>query len=325
MSLCAAVWEPLTAIPHLSVRRDEPLSEYTRFAIGGPATVLIDTSDSEAFRLALGEVAAGGLPRLVIGGGTNLVVSDSGFDGAVLRYTGSAIRQDGSNLLVQAGAVLQDVVDFSIAAALEGLQTMTGIPGYLGGAVYGNAGAYGHSIQEFVTRVIATDGVEVRGFNNADCAFSYRDSFFKRAKQWTIMAAELALKPGDRDALHKIASGIRVVRDEKYPPSMKCAGSIFKNLLFRQLPESAQSQVPPSLVRDGKVPSAWFLEQTGVKGMRIGDIQVAEYHANLIYNDGAGTATDLVTVIRELKRRVRERFGFDLEEEVQYVGEFPLG
>lgn len=323
MSLSTAVWEPLTAIPHLHVRRDEPLSEYTRFAIGGPASVLIDTADPGAFRQALAEVCALGSPRLVIGGGTNLVVSDAGFDGIVLRYTGSTIQQHGSVLSAQAGAILQDVVEFSIAAGLEGLQTMTGIPGYLGGAVYGNAGAYGHSIQEFVTRVVATDGVNVREFSNADCQFTYRHSFFKNAKQWVILAADLALQPGNAAELRKTADGIRAIRDAKYPPAMKCAGSIFKNLLFRHLPESAQRQVPPALVRDGKVPSAWFLEQSDVKGMRLGDIQVAEYHANLIYNDGGGTAADLVAVIRELKRRVRERFGFDLEEEVQYVGEFP--
>ena len=101
---------------------------------------------------------------------------------------------------------------------------------------------------------------------------------------------------------------------------MKCAGSIFKNLLVRELPSSAESAIPPAVVREGKVPSAWFLEQIGAKGMRRGDIQVAAYHANLIYNDGTGKASDLVSVIRELKARVADRFGFELAEEVQYVG-----
>ena len=116
------------------------------------------------------------------------------------------------------------------------------------------------------------------------------------------------------------AAGIRAIRDAKYPPTMKCAGSIFKNLLFAELPPTVQAQIPPALIREGKVPSAWFLEQASVKGLRRGDIQVATYHANLVYNDGAGTASDLVWVIGELKRRVRQRFGFDLEEEVQYAG-----
>src|SRR5206468_11914440 len=94
----------------------------------------------------------------------------------------------------------------------------------------------------------------------------------------------------------------------------------FKNVFFADLPERTQAEIPPKVIREGKVPSAWFLEQTGAKGLRRGDIQVASYHANLIYNDGAGRASDLVILIQELKKRVRDRFGFELEEEVQYVG-----
>ena len=101
---------------------------------------------------------------------------------------------------------------------------------------------------------------------------------------------------------------------------MKCAGSIFKNLLFRELPADVAAQVPASAIREGKVPAAWFLEQVGSKGMVRGDIHVATYHANLIYNAGSGTSEDLCALIRELKARVEERFGIAIEEEVQYVG-----
>jgi UDP-N-acetylmuramate dehydrogenase len=256
----------------------------------------------------------------VIGGGTNLVVSDTGFDGVVLCFSGAGIQQEGTLLRAEAGAVLQDVVDRSIALGLQGMQTMTGIPGYLGGAVYGNAGAYGQSIQERVEAVHGTDGERVATFSNADCHFQYRESWFKSHKEWVILQTDLRFTEGDAAALQKGADEIRQIRDKKYPPSMRCAGSIFKNLFFAHLPASAQAEVPPKLVRDGKVPSAWFLEQAGVMGMRRGDIQVATYHANLIYNDGSGTAADLVAVIEECKKRVAERFGFELEEEVQYVG-----
>jgi UDP-N-acetylmuramate dehydrogenase len=101
---------------------------------------------------------------------------------------------------------------------------------------------------------------------------------------------------------------------------MKCAGSIFKNLLFKSLPHSVQAEIPGNVVREGKVPSAWFLEQVGAKGIQRGGIEVATYHANLIYNTGSGTAVELAELIKELKQRVWERFGFPLEEEVQYVG-----
>jgi UDP-N-acetylmuramate dehydrogenase len=190
----------------------------------------------------------------------------------------------------------------------------------LGGALYGNAGAYGHSVQELVITVSATNGECIKVFRNEDCRFRYRDSIFKDQKEWVILSAELRFTAGDAAELANAAAGIRTIRDAKYPPTMKCAGSIFKNLMYADLPASVQAEIPAKLVREGKVPSAWFLEQAGVKGIRRGDIQVATYHANLIYNDGAGTAADLVEVIQDLKRRVKDRFGFELEEEVQYVG-----
>jgi len=124
------------------------------------------------------------------------------------------------------------------------------------------------------------------------------------------------------EELRKTASEIFEIRLAKYPPTMKCAGSIFKNLILAELPVEVRRQIPERVIREGKAPSAFFLEQVGAKGMRSGDIQVADYHANLIYNDGQGTARQLCEIISELKARVRKRFGLELEEEVQYVG-FP--
>lgn len=302
------------------VFENEPLRKYTRFDLGGPAAVLFDTEDEEAFVEALRLIAELGAPHLVIGGGTNLVVADEGFAGVVLRYRGAAIQRDGMRLMAAAGAVLQDVVDASIDYAFQGMATMTGIPGYLGGAVYGNAGAYGNSMDEVVERVRFFADGEVRTMSNEECEFTYRESIFKRQKEWVVLGAELRFAPGNKEELAHAAHGIRKVRDAKYPPEMKCAGSIFKNLLLATLPPEVSGGIPPAVTKGGKVPSAWFLEQVGAKGLRRGDIQVAPYHANLIYNDGAGTTRDLVSVIRELKGRVCERFGILLEEEVQYVG-----
>ena len=128
------------------------------------------------------------------------------------------------------------------------------------------------------------------------------------------------LEPADPEALRRVADEIRSVRDEKFPATMKCAGSVFKNLVLAELPAAVAAKVRPDVIREGKVPAAYFLEQVGAKGMAHGDIRVAAYHANLIYNEGRGTARDLRELIAELKERVRARFGLDLEEEVQYVG-----
>src|SRR5690349_8269576 len=310
----------LSAIPRLSVSRGTPLSRYTRFGIGGPADLYAETDSVEAFIAALDAARSSGIPVMVIGGGTNLIVSDSGFRGIVLRYRADRLMGANARVHADAGAVLQDLVDFTIERGWKGLETLSGIPGSVGAAVYGNAGAYGHSIAERVLHVRFYDGESVRVYDNAQCEFHYRESVFKRHKEWIIFSTELLLEPADGAILRKAADEILSVRNAKFPVTMKCAGSIFKNLLWKDLPPAVAEEVPASSVREGKVPAAWFLEQVGAKGMRQGDIHVADYHANLIYNAGDGTAADLCALICELKRRVRERFGIDLEEEVQYVG-----
>jgi UDP-N-acetylmuramate dehydrogenase len=175
-------------------------------------------------------------------------------------------------------------------------------------------------MHERVTRVHFFDGATVRDFDNAQCEFRYRESIFKQHKQWIIFSTELALDPSDAAELQRISADILAVRNAKFPPTMKCAGSIFKNFLLRNLPAEVAARVPDSVVREGKIPAAWFLEQVGAKGMRHGGIHVADYHANLIYNAAEGTAAELCSVIAELKSRVRVQFGIDVEEEVQYVG-----
>ncbi len=320
MPVTSAAFHRLAAIEQLTILTDSPLANYTRFGLGGPATIFADTASADAFSDALHIVRELNVPNVVIGGGSNLVVSDDGFDGVVLRFSGSQIVREGTRLEAEAGASLQTVVDRSVAFGLRGMETLTGIPGNLGAAIYGNAGAYGHSMQERVEQVTFTDGGAVRAFGNEECRFHYRESIFKERKNWVILSARLHFAEDDAEKLAKIAHDIREIRDAKYPPSMKCAGSIFKNLLLAELPAGVQAEIPLGVVREGKIPSAWFLEQVAAKGLRRGDIQVASYHANLIYNDGHGTAADLYWVITELKRRVRERFSFNLEEEVQYVG-----
>jgi len=303
----------------LSVLENVPLARYTRFEIGGPARILADAADEAALTEALRAMEESGEQYAIIGGGTNLVAGDQGYPGVVVRYTGAELEFEGSTVKVAAGAVLQDLVDASIARGLRGLETMTGIPGWVGGAVYGNAGAYGHSIQERVASVRYLEQGCVREISNADCEFAYRESRFKRRKDWVILSVTLQLESADAEELRTRASGILKIRNEKYPPTMRCAGSIFKNLLWGELPDTVRAVVPGAVVREGKVPSAYFLEQAGAKGLRRGGVCVADYHANLIYNQGGGTALQVSELIGELKRRVHDQFGLELEEEVQFL------
>ncbi len=308
------------AIPNLEITPDVPLRQLTRFAIGGPARLLMDASTEAALVSAFEMIRQEQSPWALTGGGTNLLAADEGFPGVVLRYTGNKIQIQGTTVTVEAGAILQDVVDKTIEQGLRGLETMTGIPGWMGGAVYGNAGAYGHSMQERIESVRFFDGQTFREFANPSCEFQYRESIFKKHKDWIVTSTTLRLDPADPAALRATAAGILKIRNEKYPPTMHCAGSIFKNLILAELPPSVRERVPQSVIREGKVPSAYFLEQVGAKGITNGAIRVADYHANLIYNESRGTARQVRQVIEELTDKVRAVYGLQLEEELQYLG-----
>ncbi len=310
----------LANIPNLSIKRDEPLAPHTRFGLGGPAALFAETGDAEAFVAALKELNARRVSHVVIGGGTNLVVADEGYGGVVLRFSARSLGVLGTAISADGGAALDSLVEFAISRGLAGLETLAGIPGSVGAAVYGNAGAYGHSISERVREVRFFDGECIRRFSRAECAFSYRESIFKRNKDWIVFAVDLEMESSSEEELRRISSEIVAVRNRKFPVTLKCAGSVFKNLLYADLPEAARAAVPAGAVREGKVAAGWFLDQVGAKGLANGGIRVADYHANLLYNTGAGTARELVDLIAELKRRVQARFGLPLEEEVQYVG-----
>jgi UDP-N-acetylmuramate dehydrogenase len=324
MTVPKKIIDQLANTPNVSVSEGMLLSDRTRFGIGGPAEVYVEAASEPAFSAALRITRSSGASYSVIGAGTNLIVSDQGFDGIVLQFTAHQISSeawtDGPMLRAEAGAELQALVDYSIERGLRGLETMTGIPGSVGAAVYGNAGAYGHSIDERVERVRVLDGDSIRSFTASECRFRYRESVFKEQKGWIILGVELRMTPAPAAELRQTADDILKVRLAKYPATMKCAGSIFKNLILAELPEGVRRQIPEWVIREGKAPSAYFLEQVGAKGMHSGGVRVADYHANLIYNEGGGTARELRALIDELKSRVRSKFGLELEEEVQYVG-----
>jgi UDP-N-acetylmuramate dehydrogenase len=312
----------LANLPNVTISQGTLLSQYTRFGIGGPAEVYLETPDQQSFMEALNIAQSVGSQHVVIGGGTNLIVADAGFPGIVLRFTASGIESEGVRVSAAAGAELQALVDHCIGLGLRGMETMTGIPGSVGGAVYGNAGAYGHSINERICQVRFLDGSAIRLFNNEECEFHYRESIFKRHKDWIVFSVDLEMDVASSTELRQKADEIFKIRLEKYPATMRCAGSIFKNLILAELAPAVQKQVPEKVIREGKVPSAYFLEQVGAKGMHSGDIRVADYHANLIYNSGQGTARQVCEIINDLKSRVERKFALLLEEEVQYIG-FP--
>ncbi len=314
------VFEALRRMPGLAVSRAEPLCRHTRFGVGGPAAIFAEADGVEAAASAFQVVRSADLPLAVLGEGTNVIAADDGFPGVVLRFTGGRIARSGERIVAEAGASLRDLVDCAVDSGLEGLETLAGIPGSVGGAIYGNAGAYGHSISERVARVSFFDGARRIEIDPAGCEFAYRESVFKRRRDGIILEAELVLSPGSPETLRATADGIVDTRNRKFPERLKCAGSVFKNLLLAGLPGAVAAAVPGDVVREGKIPAAWFLEQAGAKGRSRGDMRVADHHANLIYNSASGTAGQLRELITEMKVLVQHKFALDLEEEVQYLG-----
>jgi len=313
----------LRQLSGLELLEHEPLAPRTRFGIGGEADLFASTRRPDVLAEAAARAQRLGCPIHFLGEGSNVVVSDAGVRGLVLRFLGSRLRRPTDDrIMAEAGASLQSLVDLSIELGLAGLHTLARIPGSVGGAVYGNAGAYGRQIDQIDPEVRFFDGIEVRTFDAKQCELSYRESIFKRRKNWAILACTLSLEPGDTAELRHEADRITRTRDEKFPPEMRCAGSVFKNLLVAELPPEAVAAAPEEAIRGGKIASAFFLEKVGAKGMRRGGIEIASYHSNLIYNLGEGTASELRSLIEELKQRILDEFGIELEEEVQYVGGF---
>jgi len=316
------LYRRLASDPCLRLVLNVPLRAYTRFALGGPVDLLLETGTASSLESALSMIEELAIPFFVLGGGTNLIVSDQGYRGVVVRWNASSLKADPAGIFVESGLSLQSLIDTTVDRALSGLESLAGIPGTVGGAIYGNAGAYGHAIGERVAEVVFLDAQGIRKFSGSACRFSYRHSRFKDAENGVILGVRLALAEGNRQRICEEVEDIRRVRREKFPDDMRCAGSIFKNLLLQDVSREVVADIPPAVVREGKVPAAWFLEQVGAKGDTRGGIRVADHHANLIYNRGDATAMDLYLLLQDLKRRVYDRFGLLLEEEVRYLGAF---
>ena len=297
-SLVQANFAPERIIPRA------PMARFTTFRVGGPADVLVSIDSAAEISVALRAAKAAGVPVTVIGNGSNLLVRDGGIRGLVMRISQpmSAITREGDTLHVQAGATLPAVAGFAQRSGLEGLAPMAGIPGTIGGAVIMNAGAYGGEMSQVVTRVDAiarSDGKPIR-FEGHALGFAYRHSAMMDAGV-IVTDVTLRLAPGDPDAIARRTEELLCARREKQPLEYPSAGSTFKR------PEGAFA--------------AKLIDDAGLKGLRVGDAQVSEKHAGFIVNLGSATARDILTLMDEVKARVRAASGITLEPEVRILGE----
>lgn len=309
------------------------LKDLTTLNIGGPVKKVISVSNAEQLiETVSSEIAEKNL-IVMIGSGSNLLCSDEGSDSVIIKNEMRGIEQSGNSLTIKSGTLLQEAVDYANQHGLAGLEKLAGIPGTIGGAVYGNAGAYGQSISDHLTFVTWYNRIKKETITSSkdQCLFGYRDSYFKKAKSNAyyfsdeyILEIKLELTPGDSEEL--ITNSLETIkkREEKYPPGIMCPGSFFKNILASELSPEAKAKIPEDKIVYGKVPAGTLLEMVGAKGAQMGNIQIAPYHANLFINLGDGTAKDFWNLAREYSEKVFEKFGVRLDVEVQFINLQPL-
>ncbi len=297
------------------------LKDHTTLEIGGPAKAFLEVSTIEELIQSITISKQLNIPFLVIGGGSNLLVSDQGVDCLIIKNNISNIKQEDNLIKVSSGTRLQELVDWTIEHGLSGMQKMTGIPGSVAGAVYGNAGAYGQTISDNLVQVLCFDPEksEQITLSKDQCGFSYRDSEFKDNKL-IILAIYFKFPSQKTKVLAKEAAETLKLRLQKYKPGIKCPGSFFKNVLSEKISPEVKARLPEYKDTYGKIPAWLFLDEVGAAGQRLGNIQIASFHGNLFINLGEGSAQDFWKLASIYQKKVKEKFDVTLEPEVQLVG-----
>lgn len=285
------------------VQREVPLKSYTSFRIGGPAALLITPPDAVAAAEVLAACTQRGVPVTVIGNGSNLLISDAGIPGVVLRIGGADTPpvREGDRIRCTAALPLKALCRFAREQGLAGLEPLYGIPGTVGGAVFMNAGAYGGSVSDTLVAVTVTDRTgKVRSCAAAELTLGYRYSKLMETGE-VVLAAEFALRPDSSAAIGARMEELMARRREKQPLEYPSAGSFFKR------PE-------------GHFAGA-LIEACGLKGARVGDAQVSEKHAGFIVNRGTASCCEVKELMRQVQETVLRQHGVQLVPEVRFLGE----
>lgn len=301
------------------------MAPLTTLRVGGTAKYFAEIGSPEELKEAIVFAEERNLKTVILGGGSNVLVSDGGFDGLVVFMKGSEIEFENDLVKVGAGTSLAELVRKSAEEGLSGMEWAVGIPGTVGGAIRGNAGAYGGDIGNNVISVRAfdmdkADNNGVVNLSKEECSFNYRNSVFKRNPNMVILSAELKLEKGDIAEIKEKTKDIAIVRAGKTVKGSS-AGSFFVNPVVTD--EHLRRQFALDVGResaDDTLPAGWLIERTGLKGRKIGGAMVSEQHGNFIINTGNATAEDIVMLVSIIKQKVRNKYKIQLVEEIAYIG-----
>jgi len=306
------------------------LSAFSNFKIGGPARYFFLGDRIDNLTAAVAKAQKAKLPIFVLGGGTNLLISDEGFPGLVIKPELRFIFQQENSVAVGAGAAMVDLLDFCRQRSLAGLEWAGGLPGTVGGAIICNAGAFRGEIKDSLQEVISLDmshnPSQIIRRNNNQCQFAYRNSLFKHgsaAGKEIVLAGIFALQPGDKKAIAEAIEEKIAWRKARQPLDYPNVGSIFKNVDWQKIPKKLQQQeeFQSHLKTDPfpVLPAATLIDKAGLKGVAFGGAMISPKHPNFIVNTLGATAGDVKQLIKLVKAAVRQRFYVELEEEVIFV------
>jgi len=307
----------------INIQKNVPIAKHTTFRIGGPAKYFVEVNSTKELKEALNYAKSNKLDFFLLGGGSNLLVSDEGFSGLIVKVKLNDLKIVENSVEAGSGVALAKVVNSSINENLSGMEWAAGIPGTVGGAVRGNAGAYGKTTGDVVesVRVLFIENMEIKNISSNKCKFCYRGSIFKKNPDVIILSAKFNLKKGDKEKSQQEIKERIMQRISGQPKGVGSAGSFFLNPVvadekLREEFERDTGKKP----KDEKLPAGWFIARAGLQGKKIGGAMVSEEHANYIVNTGDATAEDVMILASMIKQKIRSDFGVQLTEEVQMLG-----
>lgn len=288
-------------------KEGELLYRHTTMKVGGPAELYVEADTAQKLVEAVVAAREENVPYFVMAGGSNLIIDDAGLSGLVIRYTASNMVADNLSIGCEGGLSLWSLVQEAGNRGWAGLESLAGIPGSVGGAVFGNAGAFGYSIADILeSGIILTPANTIETVERDYFRFRYRHSHLKESGD-ILLSVKLVFKLGNKESLWKKMEEILALRAEKHPPhDWPCAGSFFKNIEKPGEPY-------------GKLAAGILLDKVGAKNLRVGQAGVFYKHANIIVNHGAARYADIRRLANLMRQRVKEEFGIILEEEIRYV------
>ena len=299
------------------IQENVPLAPLTTFKIGGPARYFVDVRSEGDIREAIDWARSQMCDFRVIAGGSNVLVPDGGLDGLVAHPGGNLCSISNGVLDTWCATNLLFAIQAIGAQGFGGWEKLAGIPGTIGGAVRGNAGAFGSEIKDFTESVKALNikTGEVKDFSNAECDFSYRHSFFKDHPEWLILRASIKLNPITPEESKKAAEETIADRELRHLQNVQAAGSFFMNPVAPEAVVKMFEDEKQVKSREGRVPAGWLIEKVGMKGATVGGAIASEQHPNYLVNTGTATAHDVRNLAQQIKLTVYAEYGVELTEE----------